>query len=389
MKLRYFIALLVVSSLLLGGFGCAKPAPTPPKTSPAPAPAPSPAPPPTTAPPAPKPSPAPAPSPTPAKPSLPAVVTYATFPPGSMSYTFGVAISAAISKYTPMKCVVEPAPGTPVYFELLRTKKAESLMTNCFDLYNASRGLDIWVDKPDYSMLRQMSMTINFAEGFFTRDGTGINTIADLKGKKVGWPAQKIQPDMFYFANECVKAYGLDPEKDMTRVFIEAQQDVVSTMKEKRLDAVFWGITPFVDDIRLAVGYKPLAVDQEHGRKIHELTHGTLFWDKVPGKIMYLPGVESIGYTVAPFAWITADWVSEDVIYEEMKAIFEHVPELVAIHPRMDCYTLANALKSVVLPVHPGAIKYFKEKKAWTAELEAKSQAVLKEVQEAAKKKQK
>lgn len=55
----------------------------------------------------------------------------------------------------------------------------------------------------------------------------------------------------------------------------------------------------------------------------------------------------------------------EDVVYKFCKAIFEHPEEKNAIHPQAELWNLENLEGiDVELPVHPGALKYYREKGA-------------------------
>ena len=99
--------------------------------------------------------------------------------------------------------------------------------------------------------------------------------------------------------------------------------------------------------------------------------------DTVPGKI-YGDLVDqrdliSIG---TPEVLICQTGLSEDLIYKVMKAIFEHLPELTLLTP-IAKYWMGDPLSSAVLPYHPGAIKYYKEKKLWTDDLEKKQNQLL------------
>ncbi len=60
------------------------------------------------------------------------------------------------------------------------------------------------------------------------------------------------------------------------------------------------------------------------------------------------------------FMAVHAD-VSEDHVYKITKAIYENLPFLNAIHPATDTMSLESATKNLPVPLHPGAIKYFKE----------------------------
>jgi TRAP transporter TAXI family solute receptor len=58
---------------------------------------------------------------------------------------------------------------------------------------------------------------------------------------------------------------------------------------------------------------------------------------------------------------VTREGVSADTVYKMTKAVFENKDALVAAHTAAKAIDKANAVKSLPLPLHPGAEKYFKE----------------------------
>ena len=60
------------------------------------------------------------------------------------------------------------------------------------------------------------------------------------------------------------------------------------------------------------------------------------------------------------FLAVTGD-VSEEDVYQITKAIFENLPFLQAIHPATQDISLDTAIAGLPLPLHPGALRYFKE----------------------------
>ncbi|MBI5896918.1 MAG: TAXI family TRAP transporter solute-binding subunit [Desulfobacterales bacterium] len=61
---------------------------------------------------------------------------------------------------------------------------------------------------------------------------------------------------------------------------------------------------------------------------------------------------------------IASSQLKEEVVYQLTKALFENQPELAAAHAKGAELSLPAAVKGVSIPFHPGAVKYYKEKKA-------------------------
>jgi TRAP transporter TAXI family solute receptor len=59
---------------------------------------------------------------------------------------------------------------------------------------------------------------------------------------------------------------------------------------------------------------------------------------------------------------VTSAAVSEDLAYQMTRLIFESLPELVDAHAAGKAIKLETAATGSPVPLHPGAIRYYKEK---------------------------
>jgi TRAP transporter TAXI family solute receptor len=59
---------------------------------------------------------------------------------------------------------------------------------------------------------------------------------------------------------------------------------------------------------------------------------------------------------------VTRSDLSDDVVYNMTKAVFDNIPDLIAAHAAARSIKLESAGKDSPVPLHPGAAKYFKEK---------------------------
>jgi len=51
-----------------------------------------------------------------------------------------------------------------------------------------------------------------------------------------------------------------------------------------------------------------------------------------------------------------------DLVYQLVKALFAHQDYLIKIHPSASYTTPENTVKYSMIPLHPGTVKYLKEK---------------------------
>jgi TRAP transporter TAXI family solute receptor len=59
---------------------------------------------------------------------------------------------------------------------------------------------------------------------------------------------------------------------------------------------------------------------------------------------------------------VTSSAVSDDLAYQMTKLVYDSLPDLIAAHSAARGIKLENAAMGSPVPMHPGAIRYFKEK---------------------------
>jgi TRAP transporter TAXI family solute receptor len=99
--------------------------------------------------------------------------------------------------------------------------------------------------------------------------------------------------------------------------------------------------------------------------KQYPVVHGVIPGGTYPGHPENVPTISFAN------AWGCSASLPEDLVYQIVKTIYEHHDELVAVHPGAKGFTLDNIYQGMDLArkagvqYHPGAIRYFKEKKVW------------------------
>lgn len=191
-----------------------------------------------------------------------------------------------------------------------------------------------------------------------TRESAGINSIEDLKGKRVaiGPPGSGTQA-----ATKIVlEAYGLkDGDYD---AYQEGFGDAKSKLQDGTIDASF-GLLGLpdagIDELQASVkDVKFLEVSAEAMEYIEENSGYSAF--TIPaGSYEWLeedvPAASAFAVLVA-----NTDTVDDDLAYELAKAMLENADE--NTHPQAKHMTEENALNGLAdLPLHPGAEKYYQE----------------------------
>ena len=76
---------------------------------------------------------------------------------------------------------------------------------------------------------------------------------------------------------------------------------------------------------------------------------------------MYKGIDEDVSAVTVKATLIASDKISDDVIYELVKTIFESKDDITATHEKGKELDTAYAVDGISVPFHPGAEKYFKE----------------------------
>ena len=190
------------------------------------------------------------------------------------------------------------------------------------------------------------------------RNDADIESIEDLKGKSVavGAPGSGAEAN----ASQILNFFGLsydDIEEDYLS-FGEA----ASRLKDRQIDAAFLtaGIpTAAVMDVAATQDISLLNFTDEDISSLNE-SYPYLTGVTVPAGTYN--GLDNDIQTVALKAILVAEsGLSEEVVYNITKSIFENRDTLIAAHDRARDITLEGAMSGMTVELHPGAQKYYDE----------------------------
>jgi TRAP transporter TAXI family solute receptor len=185
-----------------------------------------------------------------------------------------------------------------------------------------------------------------------------ITSIEDLRGKRVS--VGDVGSGVEFNARQILEAYDITFD-DIT-VSNLSFGDSATALKDDKIDAFFCvagAPTTAITELATSNQINVLAVDDEHAAKLIEKYPFYTKFD-VPGGIY--KGVDSAVQTVAVVAtYIVSDKLSEDLVYNMTKALFENSKEIAAGHPKGAELDPAYSVSSISIPIHPGAEKYYKE----------------------------
>jgi hypothetical protein len=196
-----------------------------------------------------------------------------------------------------------------------------------------------------------------------TVEGTGITKIQDLKGKRIatGSPGSGTE----VIALRILEAYGIDPQKDVTREKLSVAESV-NALRDRKIEAFFWsgGVpTAAVTDLAATPGMKIKLLD--HAEAIPNMVkkYGPLYVKgSIPAKSY--PGQEKDAQVAD--CWnllVVNEKMDEKLVHDIVKALFENKAELAAVHSEAQNLDLSKQYEvGSPVPFHPGAERYFASK---------------------------
>ena len=289
-------------------------------------------------------------------------LSVATGPTTGVYYPLGGGIANILSKYVPGYAAnAETTAGSVANLQLMSQKKSDLALSMADAAWDGFKGQGKF--SGGAVPVRTLMIAYPNRMHIVTVEGTGINKIADLKGKRVSTGAANSATEVM--AQRVLEAAGLDQEKDIRRERLDPGKST-DAIKDRKLDAYFWvgGIpTAAVTDLGATPGTKLKLVD--HAEVVDNMNkkYGPLYVrDTIPAKSY--PGQEQPNQvaTVQNLIIARAD-MSDQVAYNIVKTIFEKRDELILVHKEATNFDLKfQSNDASPIPFHPGAIKYFNEK---------------------------
>ena len=282
--------------------------------------------------------------------------------PGGVYFPLGGAVASVLAKALPgLHATVEVTGGSVDNIKLISTGQSDLGYTMADAAMDAMQGQDKF--RNNQVALQTLLVVYPNRMHVVTVEGTGIETLADLKGKHVstGSPGSATE----IMASRAIEAVGLDKDADIKRERLGVAESV-NALIDRRVDAFFWvgGIpTAAISSLATAAGVKMKLIDHaDIVAKMNE-KYGKLYsTSRIKGGTY--PGYRT-DCDVAE-VWnliVTGNRMSDEDAYAIAKTLVEKKDDIVKVHKEAESFSLDNQVQDrSPVPFHPGALKYFKEK---------------------------
>ncbi|PTY39824.1 TAXI family TRAP transporter solute-binding subunit [Brachyspira hampsonii] len=187
---------------------------------------------------------------------------------------------------------------------------------------------------------------------------SGIKTIADMKGKRVS--VGDAGSGVEFNAKQILEAYGLtfDDINKSNLSFKESSDG----LQNGTLDACFIvaGIpNAALQELSLSSDIVLVSLEQT---QVDEIIRKYKYYTEITIPANTYNNVNTDTKAVAVKATIAVNNnIPEDVVYNLMKTLFDKKTDLATAHAKGEELNIEDAYKSISIPFHPGALKYYQE----------------------------
>ena len=293
-------------------------------------------------------------------------VGFATLSPGSILHAQASVIAKVVQDNSKLQVRVIGYGGDAIILPSVNSKKDDFWILDVGESADAFHGRGTFKGKPQTN-LRTAITLYGFQMAFWVRKDSNIQSLADLKGKRV--PAEWVQQTGVVPHTTAVLAAGGLKYDDVVKVPVTNVVPAADMFKAGKLDILFFAVgAPKVQEVAASVGglrVLPMNPLPDSEKRMKAVRQEYYFSTVKPAP--HIAGFDqpSPAQTIDVVIGVGAH-VPDDVVIQFVKAMRENKKALAAGHPNFFRFDETEAGKTQpTLPHHPAAIKYFKEAGIW------------------------
>ena len=226
--------------------------------------------------------------------------------------------------------------------------------------FQAYNGQSEWKDKGPQKDLRSVFSIYPEQITLLAAVDAKVDTVADLKGKRVnlGDPGSGNRQN----AIDVLEAAGLNYEKDLKAESVKASE-AAALLQDEKIDAYFYTVGHPNGSFKEATAgtrkakFIPITVVDELLKKTPYYAKSFIPYELYP-TAENKANIDTIGVQAT---LITSAKVPDEIVYAITKEVFDRLDDFKKLHPAYAYITKESMLQGLPAPIHPGAMKYFKE----------------------------
>jgi uncharacterized protein len=290
-----------------------------------------------------------------AQPGWPQSIAIATASPGGVYYVYGQALADILGKELGIEVTAQATQGPTRNIILIETSHAALGLITMGVGWEAWNGTGEWTKGQQFRAMRAILPMYDSPFHIAVAMRSNVKSLEHLTGKRIGaGPRGGTSGTYFPRIFEMLKipvllSYG-SVEETMSQI-AAGQLDGVVLATGVPVPALY------KLDQEQGMDYVPFSADQVKILRQHmpELSDSTI------ANGVY-PSLTADYHTVGLFNFVVANKdLPEDLVYRIVKTVFDKHTELVKAHSAAEETIPANISRDNFLPIHPGALRYYRE----------------------------
>ena len=311
--------------------------------------------------------------------AVPRTMSLATPVAGSLYNAIGTGLATVISRNLPTTVRVQTYAGPPAWLPSMESGDTELGVLTSADAVTSYKGIVIY--KKPFKNTRILVVGGSLKLGFYVTKNSQIQTVADLKGKKIptDFPGA---PSVRLSSTAGLATAGLT-YSDIIKVPVSDLNAGAQAFLEGRTDAGWHTVgSPALEEANARIGggirFIPVVSTPEAAQRMGEIYPGSYPSVLKAGSATGV--VKDTIFLTNDIYMVAAKTLSDEAAYETVKVLWEKNQELGPVHPALREWTRDRMVSDkAFIPYHPGAIRFFKEKGLWNQEMDLLQAKLLKE----------
>ncbi|MDR0389020.1 MAG: TAXI family TRAP transporter solute-binding subunit [Spirochaetaceae bacterium] len=293
-----------------------------------------------------------------------AQTVYIKFPTATSSgtvYAIGAALANLWNEHIPnLQVSAEASNGGVQNLGLMAAGDAHVSVAVTSIITEQKQGINSFEGR-GYDGVRILSALYSNYNQVVASGSSGINTLGDIRGKRFAPGAPGSTPEVETKVH--FEMAGFKYPDDISAQFV-GFTEAVDLIRNRQMDGAWIqaGLpTSAVSEICSTAGGKLISLDED---LISKLSAKYPWYNRaiIPAG-MYEGQTQDVVTTSITITLIVDEGVSDDVVYEMAKVMWENIDILKRTHSALKDATIEDAVQNLAdLPIHDGAQRYYKEK---------------------------
>jgi TRAP transporter TAXI family solute receptor len=301
-----------------------------------------------------------------ARAAQPAVVTIGGGFATGLYYQSANAIEKVVNKRSPalgFRCKVLASTGSAENVDEVISGEVQFAYVQSDVQFRAWNGVGPWSEKGPQTQLRSVFALYPEALTLIAAEGSGIGSSRDLRGKRVniGAPGS----GQYEFALQALRAVGTDFAGQITITTYQSNE-APDLLEQGRIDAYFYMVGHPNMNVREATmsKIKKVRICEVAGPGIDTMLRDEPYYVRTVIPMRFYPQAVNQGDVLTlgvKATLVTSASVPDEVVYKLTKEIFENLDQFKRLVAAQWQLTKKGMLEGLTAPIHPGAMKYYKE----------------------------